>query len=59
MEPKEVQEEEQTKPSIDKTLLGFFMGFSFRKKLLKSAKKVPKSTKKDQMLANMHANLCG
>ena len=29
MEPKEVQEEEQTEPSIDKTLLGFFMGFSF------------------------------
>ena len=25
MEPKEVQEEERIEPSIDKTLLGFFM----------------------------------
>ena len=58
MKPKEVQEEEQTEPSIDKTLLVFFMGFSFGWKLPKSAKKVLKSTKKDQKQANMHANLC-
>jgi len=34
--------------------MALFVGW----KLLKSAKKVLKSTKKDQMQANMHANLC-
>jgi hypothetical protein len=52
------QEEERAKPSIDKTLLGFFMALFVGWKLLKSAKKAPKSTKKDQMFANMYANLC-
>jgi hypothetical protein len=45
-------------PSKYKALLGFFYGFVFMLKLLKSAKKVLKSTKKDQKQANMHANLC-
>ena len=58
MKPKEVQEEEQTEPSIDKTLLGFFMALFLGWKLPKSAKKVLKSTKKYQKQANMHANLC-
>jgi hypothetical protein len=39
-------------------LLGFFMALFVGWKLLKSAKKVLKSTKKDQKQANMHANLC-
>jgi hypothetical protein len=34
------------------------MGFSLVKKLPKSTEKVLKSTKKDQMHANMYANLC-
>ena len=53
-----VQEEEQTKPSIALVLLGFFMSLFLGWKLPKSAKKVLKSTKKDQKQANMHANLC-
>jgi len=46
------------KPSKYMALLGFFMGLVFMLKLLKSAKKALKSTKKDQMLANMYAKLC-
>ena len=46
------------KPSKYMALMGFFMVFTLGWKLPKSAKKVLKSTKKDQMLANMYANLC-
>ena len=40
-------------------LLGFFMALFLGWKLPKSAKKVLKSTKKDQKQANMHANFSG